>query len=144
MSQLIGPDTVVTPCPCCGSYTTATLASPASPLFAVCDVLVIKTLELVGKRIVRAQRNRFQTLGSRPFHLAHTMWRPELKEVEKALRGAWDVVPALLDAHGCCNITARRTTDMLNAYVTDLLITGTPHESDSLRYRFETRLGIST
>jgi hypothetical protein len=62
--------------------------------------------------------------------------------IDKALTGAWDVVPALLTEHGCCNVTAVQVTRTLDAYVRDLLLTGTPHQLGELRYRFEAHLGI--
>ena len=83
---------VSAPCPVCGSYTGVTLAT-ASPLLAVADVLVIRALEVAGKRIVRADRARFRTLGTRPMHVAHTIWRPDLAHVTKSLTNAWAVVP---------------------------------------------------
>lgn len=129
------------PCPVCGSYTGQTLAT-ASPLLAVCDVLVIRALEVAGKRIVRAERSRFRTLGTRPWHVAHTIWRPTPEHVAKSLQNAWDVVPALLDSYGCCGVTARQVTVCLDKYTSDLLITGTAHSIDELRYRFSTVLGI--
>lgn len=75
----------IAPCPVCGSFTGETLAT-ASPLLAVCDVLVIRALEVTGKRIVRAERSRFRTLGTRPMYVAHTIWRPTPELVAKALR----------------------------------------------------------
>lgn len=135
------PEDAASPCPVCGSYTGATLAT-ASPLLAVCDVLVIRALEVTGKRIVRAERSRFRTLGTRPMHEAHTIWRPEPALVAKSLKSAWAVVPALLDSYGCCGVTAIKVTECLDRYATDLLITGTKHNIDELRYRFETVLGI--
>ena len=44
----------------------------ATALVAVVDVLVVKALEAVGKRIVRSNRARFNELKGRPFHEAHT------------------------------------------------------------------------
>jgi hypothetical protein len=129
------------PCPCCGAYTGTTLAE-SSPLLAVCDVLVIRALEVAGKRIVRAERSRFRTLGTRPWHAAHTIWRPSQDQVVKSLEHAWDVVPALLDTYGCCNVTARQVVKCLDTYAGDLLITGTAHDLDELRYRFSSVLGI--
>ena len=99
------PSEVPAPCPVCGSLTGQSLAT-ASPLLAVCDVLVIRALEVTGKRIVRAERSRFRILGTRPMHEAHTIWRPTPDLVEKSLRSAWAVVPALMDSYGCCGITA--------------------------------------
>lgn len=133
--------TTPTPCPCCGAYTGATLAV-SSPLLAVCDVLVIRALEVAGKRIVRGERSRFRVLGTRPWHVAHTIWRPDQSHVNKSLQNAWDVIPALLDTHGCCGVTSRQITDMLDRYTSDLLLTGTPHNLTDLRYRFSTVLGI--
>jgi hypothetical protein len=52
------------------------------------------------------------------------------------------VVPAMLDAHGCCGITSRQVTTMLDGYVHDLVITGTEHTMPNLQYRFESRLGL--
>lgn len=132
---------LVAPCPVCGAYTGSTLAQ-ASSLLAVCDVLVVRTLEAIGKRIVRSERPRYRQLGTRPWHEAHTLWRPEEHEVEKLLRGSWDVVPALLLNHGIARVTSRQVEAMLDQYVRDLAITGTAHTLDDLRYRFEAVLGI--
>jgi hypothetical protein len=81
-------------------------------------------------------------MGNRPWHVAHTIWQPEDDVVTKALRGAWDVVPALLGAHGCCGITSRQVADMLDSYVHDLVVTGTLHTLPELAYRFTDRLGL--
>ncbi len=130
------------PCPCCGSYAGATLATQSSALLAVCDVLVVRALEVMGKRIVRDERNRFSVMNGRPWHIAHTIWAPEPPMIRKALQGAWVVVPAMLDAHGCCGVTAQDVTRMLDRYVADLLLTQTAHNLDDLRYRFASELGI--
>jgi hypothetical protein len=119
------------------------MLSTASPLLAVCDVLVVRALEVAGKRIVRAERSRYRVLGTRPWHVAHTIWRPTPEHVTKSLQNAWDVVPAMLDSHGCCGVTSRQVTEMLDQYASDLLITATPHNLTDLRYRFESVLGIS-
>lgn len=129
------------PCPVCGAYS-LTNDGQASALLAVCDVLVVKALEHMGKWIVRADRRRFRGLGTRPYFVAHTMWQPDEAMVTKALRGAWDVVPAMLDVHGCCDVTSLQVTTMLDDYVHDLVITGTPHSITELYYRFECRLGL--
>lgn len=131
----------VAPCPVCGAYSGQSLAV-ASPLLAVCDVLVIRALEVAGKRIVRADRARFRRLGTRPWHVAHTIWRPDEAHVAKSLQNAWDVVPALFESYGCCGVTTRQVTECLDRYTADLLLTGTPHSLDELRYRFCTVLGI--
>lgn len=104
-------------------------------LLAVCDVLVVKALESMGKWIVRMDRSRYRMNGGRPYVLMHTVWQPDDTVVDKALRGAWDVVPALLSVHGCCGVTAGEVTTVLDDYVHDLVITGTPHTLPELGYR---------
>lgn len=135
------PDSIPSVCPVCGAISLAPETS-RSTLLAVCDVLVLKALEKMGNYIVRAERSRHRVFGTRPAYLAHTLWAPTDEIVTKALKGAWDVVPALLDIHGCCGVTSRQVTVMLDEYVHDLAITGTEHTSDDLMYRFETRLGL--
>lgn len=132
---------IPSPCPVCGAYSLAPDAQ-TSTLVAVCDVLVLKALETMGKYIVRADRARFRQLGTRPWHQAHTLWRASDEIADKALRGAWDVVPALLDQHGCCGVTALQVVGMLDCYVHDLVITGTAHDTGELLYRFEAHLGL--
>jgi hypothetical protein len=133
-----------TACACCGAYTGATL-STGSLLLAVSNVLVIRALEAVGKRIVRADRRRFNQLGSRRWHEAHTLWPPPASDtgMTKALDSAWEIVPVLLETHGCCGVTPRQVTELLDQYVRDLLITGTAHSFDAMRGRFTYWLGIS-
>lgn len=134
-------ETAISACPVCGAYGGATL-SRAPALLAVCDVLVVRALEAVGKRIIRADRSRFNRKGNKPWHQAHTMWRPDPSMVDRGLAGSWDVIPAMLDNHGCCGVTSRQVQQMIDSYVRDLLVTGTPHRLTELRYRFETFLGL--
>lgn len=130
-------------CQCCGGYTSSALALAQPPaLLAVCDVLVIRALEQVGKRIVRVERSRFRTLNNRPWHTAHTIWRPEDTIIDKGLAESWDVIPAMMDVHGCCGVTSRQVTQMIDSYVRDLLVTGTAHSFHALHYRFERFLGV--
>lgn len=129
------------PCPLCGAYA-LTHESQSASLLAVCDVLVLKALEHMGKWIVRAERSRYRALDGKPFHLAHTFWQPDDATVDKALKDAWLVVPAMLDTYGCCDVTSRQVTDMLDSYVHDLVITGTRHSIADLHYRFERYLGL--
>lgn len=122
------------------------LAEDLAVLLAVCDVLTVKALETMGKWILRIDRPRAceaKTVGL-PLHQAHTRW-PVITDaiVDKALRGAWDVIPAMLDTHGCCDVTSRQVTAMLDSYVHDLAITGTRHTIGELRYRFYFALDLS-
>ena len=135
------PTQTVGACPVCGAYSGSTLGQ-APALLAVCDVLVVRALEAVGKRIVRAERSRYNRKGTRPWHEAHTIWTPDPSMVNKGLEGSWDVIPAMLDHHGCCGVTSRQVQQMIDSYVRDLLVTGTAHNMTDLRYRFEQFLGI--
>lgn len=128
-------------CPVCGGRSIAPEGA-SSALLAVCDVLVVKALEVIGKRIVREDRGRFARFDGKPWHTAHTVWPTSDKVTTRALHTAWDVVPALLDTHGCCGVTSRQVTEMLDAYVHDLVLTGQLHNIGDLAYRFESRLGL--
>ena len=133
----------VAPCPMCGAFSGTTLAQPPA-LLAVCDVLVVKALEKVGKMLARngGNRGRVRVATTTPFHLVHTVVQPTPRDIDKGLHGAWDVIPAMLANHGCCNVTARQVESMVDSYVRDLLITGQAHHLSELRYRFERFLGI--
>lgn len=114
-------------------------------LLAVADALVIKSLETMGKRLVRVERSRYRIIGDAPFHLAHTMWQVDDHEVSRSLRGAWDIVPLLIERHcGPCGFRAEDVIGVLDDYVHDLVITGTPHEAEELEYRFDSRLHAET
>jgi hypothetical protein len=128
-------------CPVCGAVSGTTL-SQAPALLAVCDVLVVKTLERVGKALARGDKRRFAQLDPRPFHIAHTIWPVRAHDIDKYLIGAWDVIPAMLSNHGCCGVTAVQVSGMVDGYVRDLLVTGTPHALGELRYRMSRFLGI--
>ena len=104
----------------------------ATALVAVVDVLVVKALEAIGKRIVRADRARFNALKGRPFHEAHVLWPTDIITVSKATKGAWDVVPALLDNHGCPGVASGRVVTLLDAYVSQVATHGVPHRLDLL------------
>lgn len=138
------PDTLPSVCPVCGAYSLAP-EGEMSALVAVCNVLVLKALEKLGNYLMRAERSRYNQMRSRPTYVAHTIWKPDDVLVDKALRGAWEVVPALLDVHGCCGVTSLQVTTMLDQYVHDLAITGTPHslsDEGGLMYRFQSQLGL--
>lgn len=110
-------------------------------VIAVCDVLVVKALESMGKRLVRMDRARFKVIGDKPFHVAHTLWQADDETVVKAIKGAWDVVPVLIENHsGDCDVDPAAVAAVLNDYVHDLVITGTPHCLPELVYRFKTRM----
>lgn len=110
-------------------------------LLAVCDVLTVKALETVGKRLVRTDRSRFRVLGDRPFYEAHTIWQPSDTEVARALKGAWGVAELLIERH-IDDYCENEVSAVLNEYVHDLCITGTSHSMDELDLRLSTRLEV--
>lgn len=132
-------------CPCCGAYSLMP-HSDTTILVAVSDVLVVKALERVGAFLIRGSRSRYEAAKGVPLHLIHTRWKAPDVLTERALRGAWDVVPALLDSHGCCDVPSDTVIATLNDYVHDLVLTGTEHTvrgDGGLEYRFQTRLGLA-
>jgi len=133
------------PCPLCGCYAGSTLAV-ASPLLAVADVLVLRCLEQVGKRLARKPRGRYQQLGSKPFHLAHTIggWRPSEEDARKTTHNpvTWAVVPPLFYSYGIPGVNANDLVKVLADYSCDLLITATPHHHRLLQERLKVRLGL--
>ena len=132
---------IPTPCACCGAYSLAPDARTTT-LLAVCDVLVTKALESLGKSLTRSPRGRYRELDGRPWHVAHTLWPVGDALVAKVLNGAWAVVPPLVDAYAGQLVDSGDVVRMLDRYVHDLAVTGTEHTVDELACRFETRLGL--
>ncbi len=118
-------------CTRCGHVTTGEDLG----LVAACDVLVLRALELVGKRIVRADRSRFKRLADAPFNLAHLMWQPDQEMLDKALAGAWDYVPQVVQDHARSDVSARQVELVLDRYVRDLVHATRGHAVEELRYR---------
>lgn len=99
-----------------------------APLLAACDVLVLKALESVGKRLVRVDRARYRVLGTRPFYEAHCLWPAPPALVDKALRSAWDVVPSL-----CMHVPdIPALTSVLDMYVKAVIARQKPHDVNDL------------
>lgn len=125
----------VAPCPACGAWSLPALAE-RSALLDVCDVLVIKALDALGRKIVRQPRSRFKEFGGRPWHLAHTVWRPDPKDVDRTLDTAWDVLPALLSTRRAeaLGVSVEVLTHCLDEYIRLLLERSLEHDVVSLRY----------
>lgn len=105
-------------------------------LIAVCDVLVLKALENLGKWIVRHERCRPKQWRGRPLYEAHTHWRPDSTMIVKSLRGAWAIVPDVLDRWGDSDhVDVEQFMNTLDSYVYDLAVTGHPHTLDTLTDR---------
>lgn len=118
------------PCQACGHAVTDDRG-----LVAAADVLVLRALELVGKRIVRVDRSRFGRLAGRPFYDAHVLWQPEEEMLNKALTGAWDLVHRLVTDHAAPEVSPRQVTLVLDRYVRDLVQSMRGHDVTELRYR---------
>lgn len=125
-------------CPCCGT----THVSIGDPLVAVCDVLVLRALELIGKRVVRFERSRYQRMNGRAWHEAHLLWSPDSKAIDQGLAEAWDSVAWLLTEHGCCGATPDQVTLVLDRYVRDLCAAMQGHSTTELRYRLSAYVGV--
>lgn len=118
------PQTVADPRP--------TTAQPG--LLGAADVLVVRALELVGKRIVRVERSRYRSLNGRPFHEAHTLWQPDTEMLNKALAGAWSQVPQVVRDHGHASVDAGQVELALDRYVRDLVRARRDHSVADLAY----------
>lgn len=94
-----------------------------------CDLAVRRALELAGKRL-RTRRSglllssphpAFPDLDQVPAHELHTHVRVDARRLDKLLDGAWrPLLDALPSGQGIAAV--------LDAYVRDLLLTGTRHE----------------
>jgi hypothetical protein len=106
-------------------------------LGAACDLAVVRALELIGKRCVRADRARYGTLARAGlvWHEAHTVWKPEPDAVDAALSGAWAILPRLVNEHGCCQVAEPALQATLDAYVRELVASSTPHRYADLEER---------
>ena len=116
---------------------TAELPAPVDDrsLIAACDVLVLRALELIGKRIVRVDRSRYGRLAGRPFYEAHVLWQPDPDQLDRALGSAWDLVPHVVTAHGRGDVSAREVRLVLDRYVRELVRSTRGHDVTELAYR---------
>lgn len=112
-------------------------------LSAACDLAVVRALELVGKRVVRAERARFgaMTRSGTPWHEAHTIWQPDATVVDAALSGAWSVLPRLVNEHGCCSVADAQLQAVLDGYVRELVAARRPHQFTDLEGRLRVLAG---
>jgi len=101
----------------------------AQVLVAACDMLVLRALELIGKRIVRDERSRYQTLQSsgRAWFEAYTIWTPEPAQVDAALATAWANCDRIVAFYGYWDYTETSLRTALDGYVRDLVQFGQPH-----------------
>lgn len=127
-------------CPTCGQH----IERPADPLVAACDMLVVRALELLGKRVVtRARRGRWEQTNL-PWHQAHVLWQADGAQVNAALADAWTPVPEVIEEHGCCGASPAQLTAVLDRYVRDLVQMKMGHDVTELRYRLGAYLGVPT
>lgn len=114
----------------------------ADPLVAACDMLVLRALEVLGKRIVnRARRGQREQTGL-PWFQAHVIWQADPGHLDDALADAWDLVPVVVDSHGCCGVTSDELVAVLDRYVRDLVQMKMGHDVVELRYRLGAYLGV--
>lgn len=134
----------VSPCPACGAWSLPSLAE-RSALLDVCDVLVLKALDSLGRKIVRQPRSRFKEFDGRPWHLAHTLWYADPKDVDRTLDTAWDVLPALLATRRAeaLGVSPESVSKCLDEYIRLLLESRLEHEHASLRYWLASKIGLT-
>lgn len=130
------------PCPVCGGLTVAP-AVQRSTLLAVSNVLVLKALDKLGNYLIRrGERSLYSRFGSIPRSEVYLHVRPTTVQVDRALQGAWDVIPAQLADFGCSGVTARQVQAMLTDYIHHLADAGLRHDVDLLRRCFVDQLGL--
>lgn len=108
-------------------------------MLAVCDVLVLRALEMIGKRLSRAQRSRLSKMEQMPWHEAHTIFHADEATVDKVLVSAWEMLPSMLSVHGCAGFTPSHLASTLDEYVRDLASMGLSHSTDNLRIVLDAR-----
>ncbi|ROP33482.1 hypothetical protein [Couchioplanes caeruleus] len=102
-------------------------AARVEPVVAACEALVLKALELAGKRILGRQRYQHRDLPSWEYHTV----RPQPADaVPRLLSGAFATVPTVAPRLG---VDAEALTVHLSAYVGGLLVSGARHDPDTLR-----------
>lgn len=106
-------------------------------LVAVCDVLVLRALELLGKRIVRQDRSRYRRLGDRPWHEAHCLWQPDRATEDQAFRDAWTMLPDLLKRYPCGNVRPAELAAILDRHARELVRAQRSHDGYELVYRLD-------
>ena len=119
------------------------LQSDLKALTAACDMVVLRALELIGKRVARDGRARYGAMqrSGREWHEAHTIWRPDAAHVDAGLAGAWAILPRLASEHGCCGLVDPDLAALLDSYVRELVASGRPHECDELKRRLQDAVG---
>lgn len=102
-------------------------AGITDPFVGACEALVLRALEVAGKRAVG--RERFRHPDVKPWEL-HTLHQATPTSVPRLLRGAFTAVPAVATKLG---IDADALTATLTSYVGALLIAGARHDAADLR-----------
>lgn len=106
----------------------------AQVLVAACDMLVLRALELIGKRVVRDDRSRFLTLQAtgRAWFEAYTIWAPEPAQVDAALSTAWANCDRIVAFYGHWGYTETTLKSALDGYVRQLVEYSHPHNRGAL------------
>jgi hypothetical protein len=112
-------------------------AMACDPLIAASDVLVLRALELVGKRVVRQDRSRYKRLGNLPWFEAHCLWRVDPTTLDKALADAWSMVPIVVRSWPCSELDSAQLRAILDRYVRELVGSQRGHEIAELAYCLE-------
>ena len=112
-------------------------AGPAAPLLYVADMAVHRALELAGKRLItRHIRASRPDLNHVPAHTLHVYISAGEGDLERILTGVWSVLADVVP-------DSQPLIEVLDAYVRDLIRTGTPHEPRFLARALHTATGGS-
>lgn len=104
---------------------------------------MLKMLEALGRKIVREERGRFQILGDRPWHVAHTIWPPSRILLTRTLERAWEIVPVLLRHHGDLGVSDEDISQLLSEYACHLVKDRREHDIEHLANWFSKKLNLS-
>lgn len=106
-------------------------------MLAICDALVLKALETLGKRIVRQDRSRYRNVQDRNFIEAYSQWPVHPVTLEKSLTGAWDLLPILLQHHVPEKGDIQALEVFLDRYVRETVLKNKKHSLGRLYREFE-------
>lgn len=110
-------------------------AGPAAPLLYVADMAVHRALELAGKRLItRHIRASRPDLNFVPAHTLHVHISAGEGDLDRILSGVWSVLVDVVP-------DSAPLVELLDAYVRDLIRTGTAHEPRFLARALHTATG---
>jgi hypothetical protein len=100
-------------------------------LLAISDCLVLTALERAASRVLpRSVRS------TGPRHAAHEQCAVHPDRLDKALEGAWSLLPLLADRYDV-EVTVAAWRELLDSYCRALLQMGQPHRTTALAHHLQ-------